>query len=414
MALWNNFPYTNTHELNLDWILEELKKLTEEWATFENQYQGITASASTVPYGNGASVTVTGGGDTPFNFSFEIPAGKNISINSTIMKYGSSSSGTVQPGTWYDNPPTVPQGEYLWTRITLVFNDGSMATFFTNARQGLDGMGSVSTVNGVSPDGSGNVSLSIPDPSNSTPIMDSQYGSEGIGTDYARDDHSHPSDTTKLDKANGNAVGDLNAYIIEDIATQTIMPISSTPAADTIVKWDANGCLNCAEPQNNNNVPRMIDVIDNFLSLTDAQNDFVQFTDLATNADLGIVQVDGTTIDVDASGVISTIYKTSLDKLWENASPNATFSGQDIAISFTGYDMIIVMFKVLANQSTYCAYACPRLGYDFSAYSQYYTHPARRLFNVVINKITFYSAYPDNGSTADNDYMIPFRIYGVK
>ena len=27
MALFENFPYTNLHELNLDWLIDELKKL---------------------------------------------------------------------------------------------------------------------------------------------------------------------------------------------------------------------------------------------------------------------------------------------------------------------------------------------------------------------------------------------------
>ena len=27
MALWNNFPYSDYHELNLDWIIDEMKKI---------------------------------------------------------------------------------------------------------------------------------------------------------------------------------------------------------------------------------------------------------------------------------------------------------------------------------------------------------------------------------------------------
>ena len=29
MALFENFPYTNLHELNLDWLINEIKKLEE-------------------------------------------------------------------------------------------------------------------------------------------------------------------------------------------------------------------------------------------------------------------------------------------------------------------------------------------------------------------------------------------------
>ena len=30
MALFENFPYTNLHELNLDWLIKELNKLKDE------------------------------------------------------------------------------------------------------------------------------------------------------------------------------------------------------------------------------------------------------------------------------------------------------------------------------------------------------------------------------------------------
>ena len=199
MAIFNRYPYTSFQELNLDWILQQLKDLTDEWAVFENQYQGITAEASTVPYGMGASVTVTGGDGTPFNFDFDIPAGKDLKLVSTIVKYGTSADTSTVPATWYDQIPTVAQGDYLWTRVTLTFNDGTQSSFYSVARNGLDGLGSVVTVNNISPDGNGNVSLPMPQPSNNTPLMDTTLGSEGVSNDYSRADHQHISDTTKLD-----------------------------------------------------------------------------------------------------------------------------------------------------------------------------------------------------------------------
>ena len=35
MALFENFPYTNFHDLNLDWIIKSLEDLKKEWADFE-------------------------------------------------------------------------------------------------------------------------------------------------------------------------------------------------------------------------------------------------------------------------------------------------------------------------------------------------------------------------------------------
>lgn len=70
------FPWTNFHELNLDWFLSKFKQFT-------NNYLGTTATAESVPYGTQPTVTVTGGeldDDTdivdPFIFNFKIPAGQ--------------------------------------------------------------------------------------------------------------------------------------------------------------------------------------------------------------------------------------------------------------------------------------------------------------------------------------------------
>lgn len=37
MGLFEHFPYTNFHELNLVWLLDEMKKLKREWSEFKNE-----------------------------------------------------------------------------------------------------------------------------------------------------------------------------------------------------------------------------------------------------------------------------------------------------------------------------------------------------------------------------------------
>lgn len=70
------FPWTNLHELNLDWFLSK-------FAQFTANYLGTTATAQQVASNVPPSVTVTGGSlddDTdivdPFTFNFKIPAGQ--------------------------------------------------------------------------------------------------------------------------------------------------------------------------------------------------------------------------------------------------------------------------------------------------------------------------------------------------
>lgn len=92
------------------------------------------------------------------------PQGESVTITSTSVQYQAWTSGTQYPtGTWVDNPPTVSQGNYLWTRTIVNYSDESQTVSYSVSRMGIDGSGAVSTVNGVSPDGSGNIQLTASD-----------------------------------------------------------------------------------------------------------------------------------------------------------------------------------------------------------------------------------------------------------
>lgn len=82
----------------------------------------------------------------------------------TVIEYQASTSGTIIPsGTWTKNVPVVPQGKYLWTRFTQRFNTGDDVVAYTISRMGLDGLGSVVSVAGISPNEVGNVPLTAAD-----------------------------------------------------------------------------------------------------------------------------------------------------------------------------------------------------------------------------------------------------------
>ncbi|HFU3713952.1 TPA: phage tail spike protein, partial [Streptococcus suis] len=68
-------------------------------------------------------------------------AGKDgIGIDSTVITYASSSSGTSAPTTgWGDTVPTVPAGNYLWTKTVWNYSDGTSETGYSVARIGKDG-----------------------------------------------------------------------------------------------------------------------------------------------------------------------------------------------------------------------------------------------------------------------------------
>lgn len=90
--------------------------------------------------------------------------GAPATVTGTAVEYMVSDSGTVAPtGSWSATIPTVPQGKYLWTRVTTTFNTGNPVVSYSVTRMGIDGSGSVSTVNNQSPDETGNVAITASD-----------------------------------------------------------------------------------------------------------------------------------------------------------------------------------------------------------------------------------------------------------
>lgn len=86
--------------------------------------------------------------------------GEAATIVAQTVGYQQSDSGSVVPeGSWTTTVPAPVQGKFLWTRIQLQFNTGSTITSYSVSRYGMDGSGSVVSVNNVSPDLNGNVQL---------------------------------------------------------------------------------------------------------------------------------------------------------------------------------------------------------------------------------------------------------------
>ena len=69
MGLFDNFPYTNLHEYNQDWIVRTVKRFEEEWARVKS---AVTASAEK---GDNAAASVSGDLLTGLNFHFVLPKG---------------------------------------------------------------------------------------------------------------------------------------------------------------------------------------------------------------------------------------------------------------------------------------------------------------------------------------------------
>ena len=95
--------------------------------------------------------------------------GDDVSITTATVRYAVSESGTEIPTEWSETIPAIPQGYYLWTRRQIVYSTGTNTTEYSITRNGIDGLGSVSSVNNLSPDSHGNVELPI----DTTPVLNS-------------------------------------------------------------------------------------------------------------------------------------------------------------------------------------------------------------------------------------------------
>lgn len=97
-------------------------------------------------------------------YRFKGEPGPAERVNYTQVRYKAATShnedlSNTEDG-WSWSIPEVQQGGFLWTRVDIVFYYGATLTYYSRARYGIDGLGSVSSINGYSPDGNGYIYLS--------------------------------------------------------------------------------------------------------------------------------------------------------------------------------------------------------------------------------------------------------------
>ena len=115
----------------------------------------------------GVGVVTGTNSDAAYDPEHLIPSVADLISQAAVLRqetaYQLSADGTTPPsGTWLADEPVVPQGMYLWIRRTITFQSGAATVLYIPARQGLDGTGSVRSVNNYSPDNNGNVTLPLP------------------------------------------------------------------------------------------------------------------------------------------------------------------------------------------------------------------------------------------------------------
>lgn len=229
MPIFDNFPYTDVHELNLDWVIKTVRQIKKEWGEM-----GFSVTANAIR-GSNPDVVVTGDLVNGLNFTFTLVKGDKGDTGNTGAQ-GAAGNGISSVSINADD------------EITFNFTNGT--SFTTPSLRGENGTGleildvyptlaDLQTAHptgsagdaylvGVSPSfelyiWSTNSSawersggLTAPSPSISTPTMN---GVANVGTEnaYARGDHVHPSDTTKCSLQQVYPVGSI--YMNANVAT---------------------------------------------------------------------------------------------------------------------------------------------------------------------------------------------------
>lgn len=91
-------------------------------------------------------------------------AGKDgVGVKTTTITYAASSNGTTAPTSgWSPTIPTVPSGQYLWTKTTWTYTDNTNETGYSVARQGSNGQNGTDGQNGTNgEDGVGITNTSV-------------------------------------------------------------------------------------------------------------------------------------------------------------------------------------------------------------------------------------------------------------
>ena len=237
MALWNNFPYSNVHELNLNWIIEKMKYLIDQWESY-----GTTVDADAVA-GLAPAVTVTGDLKEGLTFHFTLVKGdegpegpQGVSIVTATMNASYQLTLTFSDGTSWTSPSL--RGA-TGAGLMILDEYATLADLQTAHPTGDSGDAYLvgtspnftlyiwSTSSAAWVDGG---ALTSPSPSVTTPLMN---GVADVGSEitYARGDHVHPSDTSKQDVLTAGSGIDITGTTIS-VDAASPAPSNSNPIMD--------------------------------------------------------------------------------------------------------------------------------------------------------------------------------------
>ena len=385
--------------------------------------EDMDASASTLTSGSDATAQITTVSGH-YRALFGIPKGDTGAtgpapqITSTVTTYQESSSGSAVPsGAWQNAIPNpLTQGMFLWTKLVITYDTGDTLTQYSVSHQGLDGTGSVNSVDGVSPDVSGNVALTA----NDIPIsaQDSTKVAAAI--------------VGKADKVsgavNGNLAGlDANGNLTDSGSKasdfQTALTFDAAPTQSSTNPVTSGGVYSgLADAQaamaivvSGDTAPQNITAgrfvyVKNHSTL--AAGLYHATADIASGATLS-----SSNLAADPEGGLNSLYSKMPVLLWTN--PNVSATGEATiasGIDFKGFTLFAVRVKVNVSVSKYVTQL---VSIGDSTQISYVTDSQTQNANVwyryiAINNGNIYVENATRGDGTNNtNVLIPEALYGI-
>ena len=304
--LASNYPYTNFHALNLDWIVRSMLELEHEWDSISDN---ITASAH---FSLNPTAEVTGSLQEGLNFDFGLPVGPEGPA-------GPQGPQGVAGPTGPEGPigPEGPQGIQGESGAGLEILDryATLADLQAAHPTGNPGdaymvgdhlyIWSVSTSAWIDAG-----TLSSPSPSVTVPLMD---GTAAIGslTTYAKADHRHPTDTSRASQEELDELIKTSQALIDQSFTYRESPANQNKIAKiesikgNTLKWNQlvqNG--NFASADDWTNINASFSVSNNMATFTAS----AQYGRVAEVSNISLVQGHKYLHKVDVKTSASTTY----------------------------------------------------------------------------------------------------------
>lgn len=284
------YPWSNFHEMNLDWILTQFMKLREDVdnligsatpSSSSPLMDGTASPGTSVNYSRGdhrhptdtsraaasaliAEATDRANADNALDGRLTNLEGRVVPSDAYPLMDGAAESGSHVQYSRRDHRHPTDTSRAAQTDLQAEINDrindvhalqGDINTVdakisFTSAAPQMDSSSAspgfsdyLARADHIHPTDTSRASQSDFDtlkarvdgfegsanPSDTTPLMDG-VGSAGTGGNYSRGDHVHPSDTSKLDVAGGTITGDLTVNGTFTAASKRTFFSTSAPA----------------------------------------------------------------------------------------------------------------------------------------------------------------------------------------